>query len=115
MDGSSSNNFSSICLKLVNDIEYCCSGIRGKYSGGINKEGRPHGHGSFVRNNAGMHLTYIGEWKDGERVGKLHKRSTSGKYHLGLRKLFFRLHLLWQQPQSGWKNSSSHSLIEFSD
>jgi hypothetical protein len=67
--GSSSNNFSSICMKLVNDIEYCCAGIRGKYSGEINEEGRPHGHGSFVRDNAGTPLTYIGEWKDGERVG----------------------------------------------
>ena len=73
-DGGVSNNIgnscnNNICSKLVNDVEYCCGGIRGKYSGEINEVGRPHGHGSFARDNAGKLLTYVGVWKDGERVG----------------------------------------------
>ncbi|KAL7533978.1 hypothetical protein ACHAXR_005565 [Thalassiosira sp. AJA248-18] len=57
----------SNCSK-VDDIEYRCAGIQGKYSGDINEEGKPHGNGSFVR-NGGTPLTYIGTWKDGDRVG----------------------------------------------
>ena len=49
------------------DIAFMCHGIQGRYSGEVNEEGKPHGNGSFVRNQGGM--TYIGEWKDGERIG----------------------------------------------
>mmetsp|Transcript_3086 Transcript_3086/g.5443 ORF Transcript_3086/g.5443 Transcript_3086/m.5443 type:complete len:105 (-) Transcript_3086:310-624(-) len=56
------------CSK-VDEIEYCCAGIRGKYSGEINGGGKPHGNGSFVRDNSGTPMTYVGTWKDGERVG----------------------------------------------
>mmetsp|Transcript_31532 Transcript_31532/g.75321 ORF Transcript_31532/g.75321 Transcript_31532/m.75321 type:complete len:103 (-) Transcript_31532:288-596(-) len=41
-------------------------GSVGIYSGGVNSKGRPHGEGSFVREG----LTYVGVWKDGERVGE---------------------------------------------
>jgi len=58
----------SHCSK-VDDIQFSCAGLKGKYSGEINEEGKPHGNGSFVRDNAGSPLTYIGMWKDGERVG----------------------------------------------
>ena len=51
------------------EIDYSCCGIRGKYSGEINSEGKPHGNGSFVRDSSGSPLTYVGTWKDGERVG----------------------------------------------
>ena len=50
----------------VDGVEFSCHGIRGKYSGEINDEGKPHGSGSFVRESG---MTYIGVWKDGERVG----------------------------------------------
>ena len=63
------SNGGSMCTKVVDDIEYCCGGIRGKYTGEINDEGKPHGHGSFVRDNSGTPLTYVGVWKDGDRVG----------------------------------------------
>lgn len=53
----------------VDELEYCCSGIHGKYSGGVNEDGKPHGNGTFVRDNCGKALTYIGTWKDGERIG----------------------------------------------
>lgn len=56
-------------VSIVDDVEYCCAGIRGKYSGEINGEGKPHGEGKFVRDNGGTPLTYVGEWRDGERVG----------------------------------------------
>mmetsp|Transcript_29299 Transcript_29299/g.62250 ORF Transcript_29299/g.62250 Transcript_29299/m.62250 type:complete len:104 (+) Transcript_29299:342-653(+) len=51
----------------VEDFEFTCHGIRGRYSGEINEVGKPHGNGSFVREKGGM--TYIGEWRDGERIG----------------------------------------------
>mmetsp|Transcript_5521 Transcript_5521/g.10072 ORF Transcript_5521/g.10072 Transcript_5521/m.10072 type:complete len:101 (-) Transcript_5521:292-594(-) len=57
------------CHHAVDEIEYSCAGIQGKYSGEINQEGKPHGNGSFVRDNDGTPFTYIGTWKDGERVG----------------------------------------------
>lgn len=44
----------------VDELEYCCSGIHGKYSGGVNEDGKPHGNGTFVRDNCGKALTYIG-------------------------------------------------------
>ena len=53
----------------VDDVEICCAGIRGKYSGEINEDGKPNGNGSFVRDTKGMPFTYIGTWKDGEKVG----------------------------------------------
>lgn len=59
---------SSHCSK-VDDIEYSCAGIHGKYSGEINNDGKPHGNGSFVRDNGGTPMKYIGKWKDGEKVG----------------------------------------------
>ncbi|KAL7463774.1 hypothetical protein ACHAXS_004137 [Conticribra weissflogii] len=51
----------------VEDFEFICHGIRGRYSGEINEDGKPHGNGSFVREKGGM--TYIGKWRDGERIG----------------------------------------------
>lgn len=56
----------------VEAVPLCLQGIRGKYSGGINRNGRPHGNGSFVRDEGGMR--YVGLWKDGERFG-------SGEYY----------------------------------
>lgn len=56
----------------VDEIEYCVAGIAGKYSGEINGEGRPHGNGTFVRDcggRGGTPLTYVGTWRDGERIG----------------------------------------------
>eukprot|EP00571_Detonula_confervacea_P017173 CAMPEP_0172309514 /NCGR_PEP_ID=MMETSP1058-20130122/9834_1 /TAXON_ID=83371 /ORGANISM="Detonula confervacea, Strain CCMP 353" /LENGTH=97 /DNA_ID=CAMNT_0013022149 /DNA_START=181 /DNA_END=474 /DNA_ORIENTATION=- len=58
----------SNCSK-VDGIEYCCAGLEGKYSGEINHDGKPHGNGSFVRDNSGSPMTYKGVWKDGERIG----------------------------------------------
>ena len=52
----------------VDDVEFTISGKKGKYSGGINNEGKPHGNGQFVRDNSGTPLTYVGMWKDGERI-----------------------------------------------
>ncbi len=63
------NSSSCSSRKVVDEIEYCCGGIRGKYTGEINLEGKPHGNGQFVRDNGGTPLTYVGMWKDGERVG----------------------------------------------
>mmetsp|Transcript_8633 Transcript_8633/g.18572 ORF Transcript_8633/g.18572 Transcript_8633/m.18572 type:complete len:112 (+) Transcript_8633:247-582(+) len=63
----------------VDEIEYCCAGIRGKYSGEINGNGKPHGSGSFVRDNCGSPLTYVGTWKDGERVGNGGYYATGGR------------------------------------
>eukprot|EP00581_Thalassiosira_minuscula_P007295 CAMPEP_0183702010 /NCGR_PEP_ID=MMETSP0737-20130205/241_1 /TAXON_ID=385413 /ORGANISM="Thalassiosira miniscula, Strain CCMP1093" /LENGTH=97 /DNA_ID=CAMNT_0025928539 /DNA_START=262 /DNA_END=555 /DNA_ORIENTATION=+ len=62
-------DYGSDASTKVDEIEFCCAGIQGKYSGEINGEGKPHGNGSFVRDNAGTPLTYVGMWKDGERVG----------------------------------------------
>jgi hypothetical protein len=56
----------------VQSMDLTLNGIRGKYSGSINEEGRPHGTGSFVRDEGGMR--YVGTWKDGERFG-------SGEYY----------------------------------
>ena len=56
----------------VASVPLCLQGILGKYSGEINQEGRPHGMGSFVRDEGGMR--YVGTWKDGERFG-------SGEYY----------------------------------
>lgn len=52
--------------------DYCCAGIRGKYSGAVDLEGRPHGHGSFVREGVadGTPMTYVGIWNHGYRVGE---------------------------------------------
>lgn len=52
--------------------DYCCAGVRGKFSGDVDLEGRPHGHGSFVREgDDGVHnMTYIGIWNHGYRVGE---------------------------------------------
>ena len=61
---SSTSQVSSVSLSL--------QGIPGKYSGGINELGQPHGTGSFVRDEGGMR--YVGVWKDGERFG-------SGEYY----------------------------------
>ncbi|KAL3766407.1 hypothetical protein ACHAWO_008071 [Cyclotella atomus] len=58
----------------VSYVSLCLAGIPGKYSGGINESGRPHGSGSFVRDEGGMR--YVGSWKDGERFG-------SGEYYDG--------------------------------
>ena len=58
------------CTKVV-EIEYCCAGNRGKYTGEVNEEGKPHGHGSFVRESDGeSFMTYVGMWKHGERIGE---------------------------------------------
>ena len=55
----------------VEEIEYCCAGNRGKYTGEVNGEGKPHGHGSFVRESDGDScMTYVGTWKHGERIGE---------------------------------------------
>ena len=61
----------------ADDIEYCCAGIPGKYSGEINGEGKPPGCGSFVRDNGG--LTYVGSWSNGERVGNGGYYTTAGR------------------------------------
>ena len=50
----------------VENSDYTIAGIKGKYTGEINQEGKPHGNGSFVREHGGM--TYVGEWRDGGRV-----------------------------------------------
>ena len=50
----------------VENEDYTLCGIKGKYTGEINQEGKPHGSGSFVREQGG--LTYVGEWRDGGRV-----------------------------------------------
>ncbi|KAL3764895.1 hypothetical protein ACHAW5_003544 [Stephanodiscus triporus] len=53
------------------EMEYCCAGNRGKYTGEVNEEGKPHGHGSFVREGEGeTPMTYVGTWRHGERVGE---------------------------------------------
>jgi len=50
----------------VENSDYTIAGIKGKYTGEINQEGKPHGNGSFVREDGG--LTYVGEWQNGGRV-----------------------------------------------
>mmetsp|Transcript_22355 Transcript_22355/g.48570 ORF Transcript_22355/g.48570 Transcript_22355/m.48570 type:complete len:119 (-) Transcript_22355:376-732(-) len=54
--------------KEVHTISFSFRGVRGKYSGEINDSGKPHGEGQFVRDTPGG-LTYVGVWRDGERVG----------------------------------------------
>eukprot|EP00984_Skeletonema_dohrnii_P019757 scaffold9511_cov182-Skeletonema_dohrnii-CCMP3373.AAC.14 len=49
----------------VENSDYTIAGIKGKYTGEINQEGKPHGSGSFVREHGG--ITYVGEWRDGGR------------------------------------------------
>ena len=69
VDNSSSDG--KVCSKVA-AADYCCAGIRGKYSGDVDLEGRPHGHGSFVREgDDGVHnMTYVGIWNHGYRVGE---------------------------------------------
>ena len=63
----------------VESVDYCCHGMQGKYSGEINEEGKPHGNGKFERDtNDGRHLTYVGAWEKGERVGS-HDFYSQGK------------------------------------
>mmetsp|Transcript_24688 Transcript_24688/g.42052 ORF Transcript_24688/g.42052 Transcript_24688/m.42052 type:complete len:91 (-) Transcript_24688:250-522(-) len=50
----------------VENSDYTIAGIKGKYTGEINQEGKPHGSGSFVREHGG--IKYVGEWRDGGRV-----------------------------------------------
>mmetsp|Transcript_3516 Transcript_3516/g.8961 ORF Transcript_3516/g.8961 Transcript_3516/m.8961 type:complete len:87 (-) Transcript_3516:391-651(-) len=69
-------------VSIADDIEFRCAGIPGKYSGEINEDGKPHGNGSFVRDNGGTPLTYRGTWRDGERVGEGGYYAVGGR-HLG--------------------------------
>lgn len=58
------------CSK-VEEVEYCCAGNRGRYTGEINEKGKPHGNGSFVREgDGGTPMIYVGTWRHGERVGE---------------------------------------------
>lgn len=62
----------------VSSIPLCLAGIRGRYSGGINESGRPHGAGYFVRDEGGM--KYVGMWKDGERFGNGEYYNVEGNF-----------------------------------
>ena len=56
------------CSK-VEEVEYCCAGNLGRYTGEVNEKGKPHGHGSFVREgDGGTPMIYVGTWRHGERV-----------------------------------------------
>ena len=68
-----SNEFATPSSQVAS-VPFSLQGIRGKYSGGINESGQPHGNGSFVRDHGGMR--YVGTWKDGARWG-------SGEYFDG--------------------------------
>ena len=50
----------------VENSDYTIAGIKGKYTGEINQEGKPDGSGSLVREHGG--IKYVGEWRDGGRV-----------------------------------------------
>ena len=48
------------CLPIETvEKEITVRGSVGRYTGGVNENGRPHGEGSFVREG----LTYVGVWK----------------------------------------------------
>lgn len=68
MDSAATNNNKHRDRSLsVEDADYSINGIKGKYTGEINHDGKPHGNGSFVRCN-GSGMTYVGEWNNGGRV-----------------------------------------------
>ena len=81
MDSSKNNNQCTEQQRArslsVENSDYTIAGIRGKYTGEINEEGKPHGSGSFVREGG---ITYVGEWRDGGRV-------KNGAYYNGERLL----------------------------
>lgn len=58
-------------------IQYSISGVQGTYTGAINEQGKPHGNGSFIREN--YSLTYVGQWENGKRVGNGGYFATNGR------------------------------------